>query len=162
MRLVSILLFAAGCTQSGIDEPVAPAEADVEFFRCEAQPVIAARCSFMDCHGNDERPFRVYAEQRHRLGVSWSEFETPLLPEELSANFEAARGFIATSDRDDHLLTEKPLDTRAGGMFHRGKDLYGADDVFLTRDDIGYQILLDFAGGQAAGQDCTPREEVGF
>lgn len=160
--LTAAMVVCIGCAQSGIDEPAQLVDLDENFFRCEVQPVLAARCSFMDCHGSDVRPFRVYAEQRFRLGVTWDEFETPLLAEELSANFDVARGFVDRSSRRDHLLSEKPLDVSAGGQFHRGKDLYGTDDVFLSADDVGYQVLRRFAANETADSDCVLREEVGF
>jgi len=153
---------AAGCSQQGIDAPMDLPEADENFFRCKVQPVLAARCSFMACHGNEERPFRVYAEQRWRLGVPWSEYTTPLLDEELAANFRGARGFIASGQRANSQLSEKPLDTRAGGEFHLGKNVYGPDDVFTDVDDPGYVILREFAAGATAAADCEPDEEVGL
>ena len=70
---------------------------------------------------------------------------------------------------DEHLaqfragavLIDKPLDTRAGGLFHRGRDLFGSDDIFLTRDDPGYRILNAFIDGARAEEDCAIQEEVG-
>lgn len=160
--LIPILLGAFGCVQSGIDNTQGLPDVDQHFFQCEVQPVIAARCAFMDCHGNLDRALPLYAEQRFRIDISWRDYETPLTGEELAANFQALREFIATDASAPQLLTEKPLDTRAGGMYHQGKTQYGNDDVFLSRDDIGYQILLDFIAGATATPACTPREEVGL
>ncbi len=157
-----VLAWACACTQADIDAPVELTEADADFFRCEVQPVLAARCAFMACHGTDERPLRVYAEQRFRLGIPWTEYETALTDDELAANFRAARGFLSDDPDREHQLTEKPLDTRAGGLFHRGRDLFGDEDVFTSRDDVGYQILVLFADGGTSPSDCTPREDVGL
>ncbi len=35
-----------------------------------------ANCAFMVCHGDDERPLKIYAAKRFRLGISWDEYET--------------------------------------------------------------------------------------
>lgn len=163
VRLIAaVALLACACAQDGLEDPVELPAADGHFFRCNVQPVLAARCSFMECHGNGDRPLIVFAEQRLRAGVSWDEFDTPLTDDELQANFKIARGFIARKPGDEHQISDKPLDTRAGGLFHRGRDLYGADDVFLSRDDVGYQILKDFAEGATAPVECEPREDVGL
>ena len=84
----------------------------------------------MDCHGNATRPLRIYAEQRFRLNVEWLDFETPITTEEISANFTAVRGFLGRGS-ETNLLSEKPLDVRAGGLFHGADGLYGPGDVFL-------------------------------
>ena len=159
--LVLMALALLGCAQDRIAERRDLIELDEHFFRCEVQPVLAARCSFMACHGNDERPLMLFAEQRFRLGISWDDFETPLTDEELAANFRMVRGFARQGDSQPDLLVEKPLDTRAGGLFHRGKDLFGQDDVFLDRSDPGFRILRDFTAGARADENCSVQEEVG-
>ncbi len=154
---IAALLVLGACAQQGIDEPADLPDLDPNYFRCLVQPVLAARCSFMACHGNQERPFQIYAEQRYRLGIDWIDYETPLTEEELEANFQLARGFT----QPINLMALKPLDTSAGGRFHRGKDLYGNDDVFLSRSDAGYLILQAFGQRALADADCVPTEEVG-
>jgi hypothetical protein len=157
-----IALAVAGCVQSDISAKRPLPEADEHFYRCEVQPVLAARCAFMDCHGTPERALSIYAEQRYRLGIDWREYETPITADELAANFRAVRGFFARDGSETDQLSEKPLDTRAGGLFHRGKDLYGAEDVFVSRDDPGYRILRDFIAGATRAPGCVPTEEVGL
>ena len=160
--LVLVLATVSACVQSDIASSEPPPDADSNFFRCEVQPVIAARCSFMECHGSAERAMPIFAEQRYRLGISWDDYETPLTADELAENFRVVRGFFARPGETYDLLSEKPLDTRAGGLFHRGKDLYGRDDVFLTRDDAGYAALRKFIDGATADPSCEPTEEVGL
>ena len=162
VMLVAVLAALVGCVQDELDRSEPLPALDPHFFRCEVQPVLASSCAFMACHGNDERPFSVYAEQRYRLGISWRDYETPLTDEELAANLEVVSGFVARDGSDEHLLSEKPLDTRAGGWFHRGRDLFGDADVFLTRDDARYQVLRDFAAGATAQPSCAPREDLGL
>ncbi len=151
----------ANCAQDGLAKREDLTLLDENYFRCNVQPVLAARCSFMACHGNDERPLMLFAEQRFRLSIPWDEYETPLTDEELLANFRMASGFVGRDDGEETLLADKPLDARVGGLFHRGRDLFGEDDVFLDRGDVGYQVLRDFADGASAPEDCAVREEVG-
>lgn len=160
----SIMLGLAltACSQQGIDRQEELNRLDANFFRCEVQPVLAASCAFMACHGNDERPLSLYAEQRFRLGISWDDYETPITEAELAANLRTVEGFVGRTSSDVSLLSEKPLDSRAGGLFHRGKDLFGSDDVFLSRSDVGYGILRDFGAGKTASDDCIVREDVGL
>lgn len=162
LRIVcALLVWCAGCVQSGIRDGAEPPDVDPQFFRCEVQPVLAARCAFTDCHGTLDRALPLYAEQRLRLDLPWPEYETPLTGEELTANYQAVLGFLAHTPSEPGLLSEKPLDTRAGGLYHRARDLYGDADVFVSRDDLGYQLLVDFAAGARAEPTCVAREEVG-
>ncbi len=160
--VIAIVLTGTACVQSGVDDPVGLPDVDPQFFRCNVQPVLAARCSFMDCHGNAERPLSLYAEQRYRLGIDWVDFETPLTGEELAANFDTVRSFIARGANEPQLLSEKPLDTRAGGLYHQGKGDYGPDDVFLSTDDPGYVLLREFIAGASAADTCEPTEDIGL
>lgn len=161
-RLLTLLLLLPACVQNNIDSERPLPDADESFFRCQVQPVIAARCAFMGCHGTPERALPIYAEQRYRLGIDWIDYETPITAEELAANFRAVRGFFGRGGDEPDLLSEKPLDTSAGGLFHRGKDLYGTDDVFLSAQDRGYLILREFMSGATADPNCVPTEEIGL
>jgi hypothetical protein len=159
MRVVALVLALVGCAQDGIEARQNLPPLDENFFRCQVQPVVASSCAFMDCHGNDERPLSLYAEQRFRLGISWDDYETPITPDELAANYRTVRGFVAR-DGEPNLLSEKPLDTRAGGLYHQGEDTYGRDDVFLSTEDPRYQVLRDFSTGAQDTSDCIPREDL--
>lgn len=161
MRPAAILAALAACTQGGLGELGEPTEVDQSFFRCNVQPLLSARCAFTACHGTDERPLRIYAEQKLRLGIDWVDYETPLTDAERAANFRVARDFVARGPGDADLLADKPLDVAAGGLFHRGKDLFGSDDVFLDRDDPGYRIMSSFIAGETADPGCVETEEVG-
>lgn len=162
MELVSralLLTVIAGCTP-GLEDPAPPPELDREFFRCNVQPVLAARCAFGECHASAQRPLRLYAVGRMRLDVGWDRLGEPLTQAELDANYEVSRGFVADMQADS-LLLSKPLDTRAGGLYHRAQDLYGDDDVFLSLADPGYARLAEWIAGATASTDCTLTEEVG-
>jgi len=159
IRTAVIALALGACTQ-GLEDPAPAPELDRAFFRCNVQPVLAARCSFAECHASAQRPLRLYAVGRMRLDVGWDRLGEPLSSAELDANYEVARGFVADYQPDSMLLS-KPLDTRAGGRYHRAQDLYGDDDVFLTAADPGYARTAEWIAGATAPTDCTPTEEVG-
>ena len=154
---VALALALAGCAADA-DPPSPAPELDVAAFRCTVQPVLAARCAFAGCHASAQRPFRLYAVGRMRYAIGWDRLEEPLTATELAANYEVARNFAVAPDP---LVLMKPLDTRAGGYFHRGADLYGDDDVFLTTDDAGYRAIADWIAGATAPATCTETEEVG-
>lgn len=158
---ILVLVLFAACVQSGLDEPFSPAELDHELFRCEVEPVLVARCAFFACHGSNRRPLRLFAVQKLRLSTPWKDQETPLTEDEHAANYDRARGFAGGPGAEPAQLSEKPLDVEAGGLFHRGKTLYGGEDVFSSRDDPGYRIVSDWIGGAVAEPGCVPTEEVG-
>lgn len=163
MELVIRALVAAsalgGCT-AGLQETAPAPELDRDCFRCNVQPVLAARCAFGECHASAQRPLRLYAVGRMRLDVGWDRLGEPLSQAELDANYEVSRGFIADVQADSMLLS-KPLDTRAGGLYHRAQDLFGDDDVFLSTSNPGYARIAEWIAGATAPADCTPTEEVG-
>ena len=136
VRAALLLLFAPACT-AGLEDAANPPDLDRDSFRCDVQPVLAARCAFGACHASARRPLRLYAVGRMRFGVGWDRLAEPLSADELEANYQAARGFAAATGGDVPLLLSKPLDPRAGGLFHRGQELYGGDDVFTSTDDPG-------------------------
>lgn len=163
MELVIRTLVAAGvlggCT-AGLQEPAPAPDLDRDCFRCNVQPVLAARCAFGECHASAQRPLRLYAVGRMRLDVGWDRLGATLSQAELDANYEVSRGFVADIQADSMLLS-KPLDTRAGGLYHRAQDLFGDDDVFLSTSDPGYARIAEWIAGATAPADCTPTEEVG-
>jgi hypothetical protein len=156
------LLVHSGCVQAGLEATEELPHLDEHYFRCEVQPSLTKSCAFMDCHGNDERPLRIYAQQRFRLGIDWLDYEAPLTTEELAANLQAVRGFVGTRSGYTDLLSEKPLDVRAGGVFHRAAELYGSEDVYLSTSEHGYLRLRAFIEGATAEPDCIPATESPF
>lgn len=155
-------LALAGCVE-GLDAP-APAPAaplDREFFRCDVQPVLAARCAFPAGHGSARRPLSLYAPGRERYQVGWDRPTEPITAFELDANYGIAAGFTTTTATGEPWLLAKPLATAAGGYYHRGADLYGGGDVFVTEDDPGYQAIARWIAGGTEPATCTPITEVG-
>jgi hypothetical protein len=143
-----VLLLVVGCA---VDNPATQVGAlDREYFRCNVQPVIAARCAFPACHGTRVRPFAIFAPGRERLRVMWDRPSEPVTQDELDANFKLVTGFTTLD------ATGEP-----GGYYHRGADLYGAEDVFMTKDDAGYQLLEKWIAGETAQSTCAPTTMVG-
>jgi len=155
-----LVVVVAGCV-TNLDAPAPPVALDRAYFRCDVQPVLAARCAFPACHGSARRPLAIYAPGRERYQVGWDRPTEGVTPYELDANFAIASGFATTTATGEPWLLAKPLATRAGGYYHRGADLYGGDDVFLTKDDPGYQLLAGWIAGASAPAGCTPITEVG-
>jgi hypothetical protein len=160
--MVKLLWLAtlAGCV-SGLDAPAPATTLDRDYFRCNVQPVLAARCSFPACHGDAQRPLALYAVGRMRYAVGWDRPTAPLTDAELADNFGIASGFTTTTATGQAWLLAKPLATAAGGYFHRGAELYNEGDVFASTDDPGYQLLAKWIGGETASTSCMPITEVG-
>jgi len=125
---------------------------DFAFYRCRVQPVLEDRCAMPACHGDARRPLAIYA--RSRLRAIGEPFDAaPLERAEIELNYVRASSF-ATWPPDAALLADKPLDERAGGSFHRGREMFGGDDVFVTTADPGYQTLLSWIAGELEDPTC--------
>ncbi len=173
------ILPVLGCAESapwppcrgGVDceydvsrEPTGDSPAlDIEAFRCDAQPVLMARCSFYPCHGDPNRPLVVYAPGRLRWdAVPAGTQQAGQTEAELGANYQAAIKFALGAEPSRSLLVRKPLDVRAGGVYHFGESIYEAGDVFDSTDDPGYQRLLAWLFGGTRPAGCRPDfENVG-
>jgi hypothetical protein len=160
---IVLLALAAGC--QSLEETVAAPLLDESAFRCEVEPVLAARCAFYPCHGSPLRPFRVYAPNRLRLDPprppTGYRLGEPLTAAEHRANYEMARQLAYQPDFDGSLLLLKPLAVEAGGLFHGGRTLYGGADVFDSPSDRGYRLIERWLAGGTAADDCTPTGDVG-
>lgn len=151
LRHIVILLLGLpllACTAPDI--PTALASPDRACFDDRIYPILIADCGYSGCHGNAERPFRVFGEGRTRLS------EVPMGVEletaERDATYDRARSMIAESARpDESLLIRKPLDIQHGGAAHQGLDAFGRD-VYLDRDDPDFQLLSDWVLGRIP--DC--------
>jgi hypothetical protein len=153
-----LLLAVVGCA---VDNPPIQISLDREYFRCNVQPVLAARCGFGACHGTRVRPFAIFAPGRERLRVAWDRPTEPVTDDEIDANYQLVSGFTTPDATGEPWLLAKPLETSAGGYYHRGADLFGSEDVFVTKDDSGYRVLERWIGGDTADSACSPTTMVG-
>jgi hypothetical protein len=158
MVKLSLVLVAACAVEN---TAATPSALDRDYFRCDVQPVLAARCAFPACHGSARRPLSIFAPGRMRWQVGWDRPTEPITQYELDSNFGIAVGFTTTTATGKAWLLAKPLATSAGGYYHRGADLFGREDVFVTSADPGYQILDSWISGATDSASCTPITEVG-
>lgn len=159
VKLACIFVFTVGCAVD--NPPLQFGTLDRPFYRCNVQPVLAARCAFPACHGTRVRPLAIFAPGRERLRVTWDRPTEPITEEEIDANLALVSGFTTLDATGDAWLLAKPLATAAGGYYHRGADLYGTRDVFQTKDDAGYLLLERWIAGEVATETCTPTTVVG-
>lgn len=156
---IAVLAVAAvvACA-SDLHDPKPLATLDEAYFRCRVQPVLARSCSQLACHGDSRRFFRVFARNRLRSGGAESERDVPMRDEEVRANFDAARAMIDEGDVELSLFFTKPLDARAGGAFHRGAEIFGGGNVFLSRDEPDYMTLRAWVRGAREDRSCIEPE----
>lgn len=149
------LLLLAGCVSQ--NEPVIEPLLDADFYRCRVEPIVVARCAFFACHGDPSRPYRVFAPNRMRYGVSEAERALAMTPEETELNYRSAIGFARErAGYDEPLFVAKPLDQTIGGAYHEGAELYGAGDVFTDPDDPELAVLREWIAGAREDASCTP------
>ena len=98
---------------------------------------------------------------RERLRVTWDRPTEPVTADEIDANMKLASGFTTLDATGEPWLLSKPLATAAGGYYHRGADLFGTEDVFMTKDDPGYKLLEKWISGETAQSTCAPTTMVG-
>ena len=149
------LVVAAACAQGN---PAVDAELlDEPAFRCQVEPVLARRCAFPACHGDRQRPFRLYAPNRLRFGLPADALAAPLTAEEHAANYQVAAGFASPSaGYDEPLLVAKPLSERLGGATHGGAEMCGDADVFESASDPELALLRAWIAGATEDPSCAP------
>lgn len=162
---VGALWLAAGldlaACQPDFNIPVSAATVDEPYFRCRVQPVLTKTCGMFACHGGDgqngtnARYFRLYGRSRLRWpDITEAQRNSTMTAQERTANLVAARALIDVNNLDQSLLLMKPLDQAAGGYFHRGAELYGQGDVFLSTDDPDFRVLSAWVHGAKDVSTC--------
>jgi hypothetical protein len=140
----------AGC---GAEATPAPPEADIASFALTAYPVLLRDCAFPACHASSERFFQVFGPGRVRLDPSTDSF-AEATPDEIAYSMERARSMLVP-EVERSLLLRKPLETAAGGMFHKGADAHGRN-VYADTAAPGYQALLAWARASRPAAGATP------
>jgi len=151
---LAALALASGCVQAGIEDPAPEPKLDEAYFRCKVQPKLTKSCAAFACHGSGDRYFRLYARNRLRDGGTEAERNALLRDSERAHNFASARAFVDAAQLDQSLLLMKPLDQAAGGFYHGGATEFGKGDVYLTRDDPDFKILVAWVNGQTEDPSC--------
>ena len=155
--IACVILGAYGC-QPGLEETTAFAPLDETFFHCKVQPLLTKSCSTYACHGAMAEPrryFTVFARNRLRIDSDLEALNSELSEREKTYNYNSARAQVELEDVDKSLLLIKPLDEAGGGYFHRGAEIFKLGDVYLTRDDLEYQVIEDWIRGEGSTAGCT-------
>ncbi len=127
-----------------LDNPYLPyPEPDFDEFTTRVQPIVAARCAFLGCHGDTGHTLTLYAVDRLRgeSTVQGAELDPDRLSlEEQLFNYDALRiRLLDETSADDAELLLKCLDPAEGGLVHAGGLV-----VFWQRDEPDYQTLRDW------------------
>ena len=124
LAAAALAALAAGCAaDDSTATTTLPEYGTVDDFTAYVQPVLAAGCASLDCHGDPGRPLRLYSlnglRQMDELrGEDESESE-------MTANMLSIAGLDPGAEQiEDHLLLLKPLAVAAGGFHHVGGDLW--------------------------------------
>lgn len=148
LRTWFVVFAIAGCGDVE-NAPVAGPVLDETVFRCRAEPVLVAQCSYNACHGEAETALRVYAVGKLRASPPADSIAlaAPLSDAEHHANYLSASAF-ATYDVApvDNWLLRKPLPPGSGGYEHAG----GA--IYIGTGDPNYVSLFQWLNG---GGSCN-------
>lgn len=160
LRPLMLWLVLGSACQPSFDQTDPLLPLDEPYFRCRVQPVLTRSCATLACHGADgqqgtsSRFYRIYARNRLRLGKDENARNAPLTAEERAANFTASRALVDSVDRSASVLLLKPLEQEAGGLFHRGAEIFGQGDVYATTDDPEFVVLRSWVQGTKENPTC--------
>jgi hypothetical protein len=153
LLLLALLAVPTGCAK-GVGETAPLPDLDEPFFRCHVRPVLVKGCAGFACHGKTERYFRIVGRNRLRLKAAEEERNSALSTQEAAFDFDSARAYVNESAPESSWLLMKPLDQKAGGYYHGGAILFSGGDVFLSKDEPDYQVLLGWARGAKETAEC--------
>jgi hypothetical protein len=144
----------SGCRETTPEFSSGMPQPDGAMFVAEVYPILLRNCAFSTCHAVPERFLQVYGPGRKRLDPTIN-YDDDMTLAEVVYSYDRARSMLATTaEPTESLLLRKPLELAAGGQGHFGVDGFGRN-VFQSRDDADYQVLLSWA--QSSGQ--PPKEE---
>jgi len=163
LGLMCPLFFFTDLTGCQVESPILEGtDLDFDHFVCSIQPILERECSMPACHGNNQRPFKVLASGRMRIGDEYEASKSLLTGADVSAgkhpkltygelayNYYQARAFaLVTQGFPQSQLVTRPLAVRAGGMAHAPRA-----DVFFDLDDPSIERIEAWISG-ATIQDC--------
>jgi hypothetical protein len=141
-----LLIAVVACTGPEPGATDVPRMLSLPAYMHDIQPIFEGRCATLDCHGNVQRPLRMFAETGLRASDSLRNVQTPIpiTPEELASNVAAANAVDgAAVDPDDSVILQKPL----GQMKHTGGTLW------LTPDDPQAVCVRGWLAGTSGDPD---------
>ncbi len=151
--------------------PVQLPSLDLDYFKCNVQPILQRDCAMMGCHGTDTgRPFRDYARGRWRnneivnrtgtcipqtgtvnlqtagSGTVMCEGWLPHTQAEWKKDFDSARSFMLdAATPEDSLMLKMPT---VGGLPH-------IDIKLFDSSAPAYATLRSWLGGARLGTTCN-------
>jgi hypothetical protein len=166
-------LNACGTTNAKPVEMATLPALDVDYYKCEIEPIMDGSCSMLGCHGTDDRGLRTYSRGRFRNveesvpnpcpggGMTplvdcigsiecgcWQYRHTDV---EWQRNYDAARGFgldaqgNPLADTEQSELIQQPME--GGGKAHAGFKMFAAGSPEHTK-------LKAWLDGTTFGQAC--------
>ncbi len=121
---------------------------------------LEVRCGALDCHGQVERPMRIYSQNGLRLETAegGTRDRGPTTLAERNANYDAVIGlepdavadcFRTRGDYQDFQLLLKPLDESGRGVKHKGGPV-----LARTSTDPGWACLYGWLSGTLDPTRC--------
>lgn len=166
---------ACGTTEDKPYEEATLPALDLEYFKCNIQPILDKKCAMLGCHGTEQgRALRVYARGKKRLGGQMLSnpacggpattpsdgcdgstlclCAAPHTPAEWQKNYDAARGFGLDSvgkpfpaNKADK--SELLAQPVVGGKPHMGIHVF-------DKTDADYATIKNWLTGSALGTPC--------
>jgi hypothetical protein len=156
-------------TQKPIEGPVALPDLDMEYYKCNVEPIFDRGCGMMGCHGTEAgRPYKVYSRGRLRhseqvpamcldqgpqdlakgngtvMCYGWA----PHTQYEWQSNYDNARVFmVGVTDPKQSELVMQP---KIGGKAHAGVHLF-------KEGDADYNTIVAWLGGAKLGSTCDTK-----
>lgn len=122
---------------------------DRQTFDTTVYPLLLRDCAFPDCHGRQDRFFRVFGPGRARLDPEMTGVSAPIVPEEVEAAFERARSMVfAGTNCGGSLLARKPLEVDAGGLAHVATQNLAQRNLYPSVDNPDFLVLQNWACNQ--------------
>ena len=174
-------MFTRACTDAAAcgttaqkpgEGPVALPDLDLDYYKCNVEPILDGSCAMLACHGADQgRALKIYARGRLRhketvaqvsscpvgpqmldlsteatgtvMCVGWS----PHTAAEWQENYDTARSFmVGLTDPEQSDLLAQPV---YGGKAHAGVH-------FFAKGDADYETIKSWLGGAKLGMACNP------
>jgi len=138
-----LLIACAPSEQREQDLP----DGDVAAYARLVHPVLEPSCATLDCHGDLDRPLRLFAETGLRASDELRDL--PITADELDANVRALLAVDpGPATAGQSLVLLEPLAVDAGGVQHVG------GDIFASTTDASYRCLHAFLAGQIASPEA--------
>lgn len=147
-------VLLAGC-QPDLGAAREPIALDEPFYRCKVQPILVKSCGALLCHGDATRFYRIFGRNRLRYGLPEEKRGDPLMDEETAFNYQSALAYVDAEEPEKSLLLLKPLDQAAGGYYHGGALEFDQGDVYLSKEEPEFQVLIEWVNGAKEDELCV-------